>query len=179
MSIADEIAKLHELVSRGALTPEEFERAKSRLLEAAPGPWADLSINRLRLSATDKWIAGVCGGIARLTGVSIRDNGCSLKAYRRSVLEGVRLYGLPPGERRPGSVGLPAGSEIAIVDGDGARLAPGMPGEVLGTGVAAGDPAGVGGRSCCYLLILVTWPAPTVRPPSRMANFRPSSMAMG
>lgn len=30
-----------------------------------------------------------------------------------------------------------------------------------------------------YLLILVTWPAPTVRPPSRMANFRPSSMAMG
>lgn len=30
-----------------------------------------------------------------------------------------------------------------------------------------------------YLMILVTWPAPTVRPPSRMANFRPSSMATG
>ncbi|MDQ1047881.1 hypothetical protein QFZ76_006117 [Streptomyces sp. V4I2] len=30
-----------------------------------------------------------------------------------------------------------------------------------------------------YLLILVTWPAPTVRPPSRIANFRPSSMATG
>jgi hypothetical protein len=30
-----------------------------------------------------------------------------------------------------------------------------------------------------YLLIFVTWPAPTVRPPSRMANWRPSSMAMG
>jgi hypothetical protein len=30
-----------------------------------------------------------------------------------------------------------------------------------------------------YLMILVTWPAPTVRPPSRMANFRPSSMAIG
>ena len=29
------------------------------------------------------------------------------------------------------------------------------------------------------LLILVTWPAPTVRPPSRMANCRPSSMAIG
>lgn len=28
-------------------------------------------------------------------------------------------------------------------------------------------------------VILVTWPAPTVRPPSRMANFRPSSMATG
>lgn len=34
-------------------------------------------------------------------------------------------------------------------------------------------------RSTTYLLILVTWPAPTVRPPSRMANFRPSSMATG
>jgi hypothetical protein len=31
----------------------------------------------------------------------------------------------------------------------------------------------------CYLLIFVTWPAPTVRPPSRMANCRPSSMAIG
>ena len=30
-----------------------------------------------------------------------------------------------------------------------------------------------------HLLILVTRPAPTVRPPSRMANCRPSSMAMG
>gem|GEM_PF-3174303 len=30
-----------------------------------------------------------------------------------------------------------------------------------------------------YLLILVTRPAPTVRPPSRIANLRPSSMAMG
>ena len=30
-----------------------------------------------------------------------------------------------------------------------------------------------------YLMILVTRPAPTVRPPSRMANRRPSSMAMG
>src|SRR5438309_569883 len=31
----------------------------------------------------------------------------------------------------------------------------------------------------CYLLILVTRPAPTVRPPSRMAKRRPSSMAIG
>src|SRR4026209_1125543 len=30
-----------------------------------------------------------------------------------------------------------------------------------------------------YLMILVTRPAPTVRPPSRMAKRRPSSMAMG
>lgn len=30
--------------------------------------------------------------IARITGVSIRDNGCSLKAYRRSLLEKIHLY---------------------------------------------------------------------------------------
>ncbi|RMG18947.1 MAG: glycosyltransferase [Planctomycetota bacterium] len=31
--------------------------------------------------------------IARLSGVPIRDLGCSLKAYRREFLEGIRLYG--------------------------------------------------------------------------------------
>ena len=69
MSIADQLAALHELVSRGALTQEEFERAKKRLLEDAPGPGAGLAINRLRRSIRDRWIAGVCGGIGRLTGV--------------------------------------------------------------------------------------------------------------
>jgi phage shock protein C len=71
MSTADEIAKLHELLGKGALSQEEFERAKARLLAAAPaaGPGTGLAINRLRLAQGDKWIAGVCGGIARLTGV--------------------------------------------------------------------------------------------------------------
>jgi phage shock protein PspC (stress-responsive transcriptional regulator) len=69
VSTADEIAKLHELLSKGALSQEEFARAKARLLDASPGPGAGLAINRLRLSRTDKWIGGACGGIARLTGV--------------------------------------------------------------------------------------------------------------
>jgi glycosyltransferase involved in cell wall biosynthesis len=30
--------------------------------------------------------------IRRITGISIRDNGCSLKAYRRTLLERIRLY---------------------------------------------------------------------------------------
>ena len=34
-------------------------------------------------------------------------------------------------------------------------------------------------RNCRYLIILVTRPAPTVRPPSRIANLRPSSIAIG
>jgi glycosyltransferase involved in cell wall biosynthesis len=36
------------------------------------------------------WVANRI--IARLTGVSIRDNGCSLKAYRRTLLEQLHLY---------------------------------------------------------------------------------------
>jgi phage shock protein PspC (stress-responsive transcriptional regulator) len=67
MSIADEIAKLHDLLGKGAITPAEFERAKARLLDA---PVAEpLPLNRLRLSNGDRWIAGVCGGIAGATGV--------------------------------------------------------------------------------------------------------------
>jgi phage shock protein C len=71
VTIADEIAKLHELQSKGAINAEEFERAKARVLEAAPGPGpgAGLAINRLRRVRSDQWIAGVCGGIARLTGI--------------------------------------------------------------------------------------------------------------
>ena len=69
MSLADEIAGLHDLLTRGAITPGEYERAKARLLDDAPGPGAGLAINRLRRSQGERWIAGVCGGIGRLTGV--------------------------------------------------------------------------------------------------------------
>jgi phage shock protein PspC (stress-responsive transcriptional regulator) len=55
MTMADELEKLHRLVQSGALTPAEYESAKA--------------INRLRLSDRDKWIAGVCGGVAAVTGV--------------------------------------------------------------------------------------------------------------
>ena len=67
MSIADELEKLHRLLAKGALTQEEFDRAKARLLAEAPG--AGLPINTLRRSVADSWIGGVCGGLARLTGV--------------------------------------------------------------------------------------------------------------
>jgi phage shock protein C len=66
MSTADEIAKLHDLLAKGAITQAEFEQAKSRLLSSASEP---LPFNQLRLSNADKWIAGVCGGIATVTGV--------------------------------------------------------------------------------------------------------------
>ena len=70
MTIADDIAKLDELRTRGALSADEFERAKARLLGPVqePGP-AIAAINSLRRSTNDSWIGGVCGGIARTTAV--------------------------------------------------------------------------------------------------------------
>jgi phage shock protein C len=69
MSEVDQLEKLHQLLAKGALTQAEYDQAKARLLASPPGPGAGLAINRLRRSITDSWIAGVCGGVARLTGV--------------------------------------------------------------------------------------------------------------
>jgi len=70
MTMADELEKLHRLLQGGALTPAEYEAAKARVLGDAAGPsGSPLAINRLRLSEVDKWIAGVCGGVAAVTGV--------------------------------------------------------------------------------------------------------------
>jgi phage shock protein PspC (stress-responsive transcriptional regulator) len=74
MSLADELHKLDELRTRGVLTDAEFQRAKQRLLDAAalhPTSAAPMvaALNNFRRSSTDKWIGGVCGGLARLTGI--------------------------------------------------------------------------------------------------------------
>ncbi|MDM7950453.1 PspC domain-containing protein [Hydrogenophaga sp.] len=73
MSLADELIKLEQLRERGTLSVEEFDRAKARLLNPDPVPAApsDLAraINRLRRSGSDRWIAGVCGGLTLATGV--------------------------------------------------------------------------------------------------------------
>jgi phage shock protein PspC (stress-responsive transcriptional regulator) len=70
MSMADELDKLHRLLGSGALTQAEYDAAKARVLAGGDlAPTASLAINRLRLSNTDKWIAGVCGGVSAVTGV--------------------------------------------------------------------------------------------------------------
>ena len=73
MSLADDLGRLEEMRSRGALSDDEFQRAKARLLGAAAPPGADnpavLAINRLRRSRSDRWIGGVCGGLAAATGL--------------------------------------------------------------------------------------------------------------
>jgi phage shock protein C len=72
MSLTDELSKLGELRSRGALSDEEFATAKARLLSAERDtqPAAGISlVNALRRSVADRWIAGVCGGLAQSTGL--------------------------------------------------------------------------------------------------------------
>jgi phage shock protein PspC (stress-responsive transcriptional regulator) len=71
MTLSDELHKLAELRERGQLTDEEFARAKARLLDQAAGSTEPFgaAINAFRRSRTDRWIAGVCGGLARTTGL--------------------------------------------------------------------------------------------------------------
>ena len=81
MNISDEINRLHELHQAGALTAAEFEAAKAKLLSAS----VDLNkpalrssnatddfvndVQRLRRSRSDRWLGGVCGGLAKVTSI--------------------------------------------------------------------------------------------------------------
>src|ERR1700687_3163415 len=72
MTLSEELNKLAELRERGTLTQEEFTRRKSRLLNAEdthPTPPFVSAVNTFRRSRSDRWIADVCGGIARTTGM--------------------------------------------------------------------------------------------------------------
>jgi phage shock protein PspC (stress-responsive transcriptional regulator) len=72
MALADELSRLAELHANGGLTEEEFKRAKDRLLNPeqvrSDNPLASV-VNAFRRSRGDRWIGGVCGGIARSTGM--------------------------------------------------------------------------------------------------------------
>lgn len=73
MSMSEELSGLHELHQRGVLSDEEYSRAKERTLGGKPrtGDGAAMdAINGLRRSREDRWLGGVCGGLARITGVA-------------------------------------------------------------------------------------------------------------
>ncbi len=74
MSAAIEIERLAELHRTGALTDEEFARAKARVLGAGaaapePQPPFTAAVNTLRRSRNDRWVGGVCSGLARVSGL--------------------------------------------------------------------------------------------------------------
>jgi phage shock protein PspC (stress-responsive transcriptional regulator) len=72
MAMADDLSKLAELRANGGLTEDEFKRAKERLLGgdrgAAEDPLAS-AVNKFRRSRSDRVLGGVCGGMARATGM--------------------------------------------------------------------------------------------------------------
>ncbi|WP_140634305.1 PspC domain-containing protein [Methylibium rhizosphaerae] len=74
MSLPDELAKLEELHQRGALSDDEYARAKARVLAGEPAPRSTPSavsaVNGLVRSRDDRWLGGVCGGLAATTGVA-------------------------------------------------------------------------------------------------------------
>jgi phage shock protein C len=74
---SEELARLAELHARGALSDEEFAQAKARVLgggatQAAPAGEAPFvsALNGLRRSRQDRWIGGVCGGLALSSGIA-------------------------------------------------------------------------------------------------------------
>lgn len=80
MSLSDDLARLHELHRAGALSDDEFATAKARALAAggddAAGPGggataAVQAVNAMRRTVADRWVGGVCGGLAAATGLQV------------------------------------------------------------------------------------------------------------
>lgn len=78
MSLADDLQKLHTLREQGALTEEEYVLAKKRLIDGAAEPAkatctkvpeAESPLRRFKRSDTDRWIGGVAGGLAEVSGI--------------------------------------------------------------------------------------------------------------
>lgn len=75
MSLADELARLAQLHESGTLSDSEFAQAKTRLLNStsnsnSTGAETPLhAINNFRRSVDDRWVGGVCGGLATATGM--------------------------------------------------------------------------------------------------------------
>ena len=70
MALTDDLERLASLHRNGALSDAEFASAKARALGTAPR--ADdvvQGLHALRRSRTDRWLGGVCGGLAPATGL--------------------------------------------------------------------------------------------------------------
>lgn len=73
MPLSEELGKLDELHRRGSLSDGEFSQAKARVLGQAGQGRAGAGVsalNRLERSRSDRWLGGVCGGLAELTGMA-------------------------------------------------------------------------------------------------------------
>ena len=69
MSMTEELERLRALHAGGSLSEGEYTRAKARVLEGvgavgSAGGAATSALHRLRRSQSDRWLSGVCGGLA-------------------------------------------------------------------------------------------------------------------
>lgn len=74
MSIAAELERLRVLRDSGALSEDEFARAKAKVLNDPGGLHSESAgprnvLNQLRRSRSDCVLGGVCGGLGRYTGM--------------------------------------------------------------------------------------------------------------
>lgn len=73
MGIGDELNQLGELHQRGVLSDAEFGHAKARVLGATgsdPRQPALGALHRLRRVRSDRWLGGVCSGLAEWLGTA-------------------------------------------------------------------------------------------------------------
>lgn len=118
MSIAHELEQLDELHRRGVLTDDEFQRAKARTLAGgSTAPTAFNALNQLCRSQDDRWLGGVCGGLALSTGLASWVWRAGFTLLLLCAGTGVLLYGLlwlllpvqdPPAMTGPGTRYLPS-----------------------------------------------------------------------
>jgi phage shock protein C len=72
MGIANDLERLAELHRSGALSDAEFVSAKAHALAGTPCLDSNAVVSwlhALRRSRTDRWLGGVCGGLAPRTGL--------------------------------------------------------------------------------------------------------------
>jgi phage shock protein PspC (stress-responsive transcriptional regulator) len=77
MGLAEDLARLAQMHARGELSDDEYARAKARLIDTGPPPPSGppspppgvAALGALRRSRSERWLGGVCGGLARSTGV--------------------------------------------------------------------------------------------------------------
>jgi len=68
VSLAEELERLQTLRDRGAISDEEFARAKSHVLDRAHPPSdARTFLQHLSRSRSDRFVGGVCGGLGAHT----------------------------------------------------------------------------------------------------------------
>jgi phage shock protein PspC (stress-responsive transcriptional regulator) len=72
--ISQELDRLAALHSSGKLSDDEYQRAKARVIEgeapaAAAGAGAGVGARLMRRSRQDRWLGGVCAGLARFSGL--------------------------------------------------------------------------------------------------------------